>query len=47
MSPIPVYTSGDKVYTFNGTSEFEKVDNSDAINFGLHQDYELSFLGED
>ncbi|MEY3868438.1 MAG: hypothetical protein RLZZ338_2329 [Cyanobacteriota bacterium] len=42
MSPIPVYTSGEKVYTFNGTSEFEKVDNRDAINFGTNQDFTVA-----
>lgn len=42
MAPIPVYTSGDKVYTFNGTSDFDKVDNSDAINFASNQDFTVA-----
>jgi hypothetical protein len=42
MIPKPVYTSGEKVYTFNGTSDFATVDNSDAINFGTNEDFTVA-----
>ncbi|CAC5342233.1 MULTISPECIES: LamG domain-containing protein [Planktothrix] len=42
MAPIPVYNSEDKVYSFNGISDFEKVNNSDAINFSADQDFTIA-----
>lgn len=42
MVRTPVYTSGDKVYTFNGTSELATVDNSDAIDFATNQEFTVA-----
>ncbi|MFB2974476.1 LamG domain-containing protein [Aerosakkonema sp. BLCC-F183] len=42
LAQIPVYTASDKVSTFNGINECDKVENSDAINFASNQDFTVA-----